>query len=530
MAEPRSAAGLVLITITALVMALAVGVLPSLAGQPGDGVALTPGTTFLGNLHPVVLHLPIGIFVLVFAMEVLGWLSFGKWKPQTTFPLFLGVVAAVVAVICGYFLYLQGDRGREEVSGHLWGSIAFAVVGILAFVAKLWAGQTGAKSPIYGILLLISMGTLAWSSHEGGEMTHGDPFGPFLASLKSGTDGGPGGAPKGGGQKSEVDAAAAVVAAKPVDERLAYEDVVVPILRSKCYECHADADQNPLGRKKIKGKFVMTSMEGLLKGGSSDEPGVTPGSLDDSYMIYTMGLPIDEDEHMPPEDKDQLEAHETAIIEWWITAGAPTGKSLKDAGAPAEIIAAAGKLVPPEELKKQADAKAAAKAEEEAVQDAKRKKLEEAIAEVSAVFPNALRYVSQESSDLTFTAVSIRKEFGDEQLAKLAPVATGLVELEIDSTGVTDAGLNHIKPMAGLRKLKLNGTAVTDAGLATVAGLGELTYLNLVDTAVTDEGLKSLEGMAKLEKLYLWQSKATKEGAEALKKALPGCEINLGVE
>lgn len=533
MDEPRSAAGLVLITITALVMAVAVGVLPSLAGQPGDGVGLNAWTEFLGNLHPVVLHLPIGIFVVVFAMEILGWLSMGKWKPQTTVPLFLGVVSAVVAVVCGYFLYLQGDRGRAEVNAHLWGSIAFAVIGILAFLAKLWAGHNEARSPIYGILLLIAMGTLGWSSHEGGEMTHGDPFGPFIASLKAdgGQAGGNGGGPAGGGEPAGgAAAAAAVAAAKPVEERLAYEEVIVPILRSKCYECHADADQNPLGRKKIKGKLVMTSMEGLLKGGASDEPAVTPGSLEDSYMVYTIELPIDEDEHMPPEDKDQLEEHEIEIIKWWIVAGAPAGKSLKDAGASAAILAAAGKLESPEVLKEQADAAAAARAQEEAAAEAKRKELEGGIAEVSAAFPNALRYVSQESTDLTFTAVSIRKDFGDEQLAKLAPVAGGLVELEIDSTQVTDAGLEHLKPMTGLRKLKLNGTAVTDAGLPVVGGLGELTYLNLVGTAVTDQGLKSLEGLQKLEKLYLWQSQATKEGAEALKQVLPGCEINLGVE
>ena len=107
---------------------------------------------------------------------------------------------------------------------------------------------------------------------------------------------------------------APVVSTKPAEERLVYEEVIVPIFHGKCYECHADADLNPLGKRKVKGKFVMTSMEELLKGGSSGEPGITPGSLDDSYVHYTIAVTDDEDEQMPPPDKEQLEQHEIESI------------------------------------------------------------------------------------------------------------------------------------------------------------------------------------------------------------------------
>ena len=36
--------------------------------------------------------------------------------------------------------------------------------------------------------------------------------------------------------------------------------------------------------------------------------------------------------------------------------------------------------------------------------------------------------------------------------------------------------------------------------------------------------------MKNLKNLYLWQTQATKEGVAALKKALPGCEVNIGAE
>ena len=338
--ERKGSTGLVFVTISALLMALAVAVLPWVAGGAGAKLELNNWTTFFGDLHPVVLHLPIGIFVLIVGMEMVGWLSCGKWKPQTAFPLFLGVVSAVVSVFCGYFLYLQGDRPGAEVFNHLWSSIAFTVIATLAFVSKLWAGHSGDKSPIYGILLLLAVGMMGYAGHEGGKMTHNnDPFGALLNSLKD----------SGGGSGEGIEAAA--FAAKPVEERLAYEEVVVPILQSKCYACHADADKNPSGRRKIKGKLVMTSMEALAKGGSSGEPAVTPGDLENSSVHYAIHLPPDEDEHMPPEDKDQLDENEIAILDWWILAGAPVGKGMRETGAPATILKAVGMLVPPEELK-----------------------------------------------------------------------------------------------------------------------------------------------------------------------------------
>jgi uncharacterized membrane protein len=509
--------GLVFVTLSALIMAVAITVLGYMTQEGSDSLELTPWTSFLGDLHPVVLHLPIGIFVMVLAMEIAGLLSFGKFRSETAFPMFIGVVSAGVAVIFGCLLFRQGDRSLDEAIWHLWGSIAFTVVGTLAFLAKIWANHAGTNSPIYGILLVITMGLLGWSAHGGGEMTHGDPFAQLPGLLNPSEDG-----PK----KPEPPK----VPAKAPEDRLVYEEIIVPILHGKCYECHADADKNPSGKKKIKGKFVMTDMESLKKGGSSDEPGITPGDLENSYIHYAIHLPVDEDEHMPPEDKDQLEAHEIAIIDWWITSGAPVGTTLKENNPPAEILQGVAKLVPPEELiaKQAAAAEAAAKAQ--AAAEAKRAELGKAIDEVGKSFPNALRYVSQDSSDLTFTAVSMRKDFGDEGVEKLLPVGNAIVELEIGATSVTDSGVAHLSSMPRLQRVKLNETAVTDAALDTIGKLPELEYLNLVSTAVTDEGLKKLEGLSKLRKLYLWQSKATKEGADALKAKLPECEINLGLD
>lgn len=317
--------------------------------------------------------------------------------------------------------------------------------------------------------------------------------------------------------------------AKPAAERETYKEVIVPILRGKCYQCHSDQAENPSGKKKIKGKLELTSIAAIKKGGD-EAPAAVPGNLEESLMIERIKLPHDDDDHMPPEKKPQIEADELKVLEWWIKANLPEGKSLKDAGAPDDVIAAAEK-VPSDDEVKAILVKAFAEAGAGAAKLAEaRKALEGAMAQVSTDFPNAIGFVSQQDSDLTFTAVSMRKEFKDEHLAKLAPVNGGLVDVNLGSTSITDAGAANLGKMPKLKKLWLNGTQITDAGLDALKGLNELEYLNLYGTQVTDEGLKKLSGLKNLKKLYLWQTKVTPGAVEEFKKSVKDCDVNMGIK
>lgn len=316
--------------------------------------------------------------------------------------------------------------------------------------------------------------------------------------------------------------------AKPAADRESYKEVIVPILRGKCYQCHADAAENPSGKKKIKGKLELTSIEGIKKGGDEDVAAV-PGKIDESLMIERIKLEHDDDDHMPPDGKPQIEEHELKVLEWWISASLPEGKSLKDAGAPADVIAAAEKVPSDDDVKKSLASAFAAVGAETAKLAAARKALEGAVAKVSETFPNAIGFVSQQDSDLTFTAVSMRKDFKDEHVAKLEPVNQGLVDVNLGSTSITDAGVANLSKMPRLKKLWLNGTQVTDAGLDAVKELGELEYLNLYGTEVTDAGLKKLAGLKNLKKLYLWQTKVTPAAVEEFKKSVKDCDVNLGI-
>jgi hypothetical protein len=52
---------------------------------------------------------------------------------------------------------------------------------------------------------------------------------------------------------------------------------------------------------------------------------------------------------------------------------------------------------------------------------------------------------------------------------------------------ITDAGLEHLKPLSQLQELLLGGKCITDAGLERLRGLSQLQKLSLPNTGVTED-------------------------------------------
>lgn len=279
-----------------------------------------------GNLHPVVLHLPIGILSLVVLMEVSGWLSFGRYQPRTGLPLGVAFVTGVFACLSG-FLDMQIDGMTQEVwVDHMWAGIAFAVVLGFAALAKLWSVRVQLKKAVYPVLLLAATGVMGYGAHLAGEEVHGKLV--------------PASAPEWMPGRAEKREKAAVVVTDVTGELLAFEQVVLPIMDEKCLYCHSEE------AGKDKGGLLMDTYANLLKGGDSqfeDEfRTLVPGDAAKSYMIEVMSLPLDDDLRMPPPKKDQMAPGETEILTWWVNSipASPVleDRTLAEMGAPPEIL------------------------------------------------------------------------------------------------------------------------------------------------------------------------------------------------
>jgi len=82
-------------------------------------------------------------------------------------------------------------------------------------------------------------------------------------------------------------------------------------------------------------------------------------------------------------------------------------------------------------------------------------------------------------------------DVGDEALARICHL-TGLHELYLSNTTVSDNGLKHLDCLTGLQRLYLYHTEITDNGLKNLYPLTWLRWLTCSGTKVTEKGLGEL--------------------------------------
>jgi uncharacterized membrane protein len=475
--------------------------MPFVAGEP-DGEKMPDIVRFLGHFHPVILHLPIGIFSLVLFQELLAMFTRNK-APRSIAPMFLGAASAVVAVILGFLLYHGGGfEGSELAEDHLWGGIGFSVIAVFTFIVRSWTLSSASTQLPFRAFLFASMGVMSYASHDGASLTHGKDYltqyapDPIRKLL--------------GLEPKEVKEEKK---AKPLEDQIVYADIVAPILEMRCVQCHKEG--------KSKGKFRMDTYDLLLAGGKEGDA-IEPGNALDSNIIFRAELPEDDDEHMPPEGKTDIEDHELVVLKWWIDQGADPTKTVADLEMTDDVRAAIGDLViiaPSTQ----------ASAELEKKTDEPDEALRDSVSSLSVEFPGGLTFESQASSNLTFTGVSMRKNLTDENFAKLAPVIGKLVSADLSATSITDKSIALLASAENLRMIRLCETDITDASMDTLAKLQNLESVNLFGTKVTDAGVKKLAALPKLKSLYLWQTEVSEAAIAELRKALPELEIITGV-
>jgi mono/diheme cytochrome c family protein/uncharacterized membrane protein len=437
----------------------------------------------IGRLHPVLVHLPIGILLLAALFYFLSKKEkFAVLQPAIRIALFWGVLSAAASCISGLLLSRSGDYDEQLVNTHKWFGIAVALVSLFAYLFHSW--ENGFEKWLVPVLVLLIIVT----GHLGGSLTHGPDY--LSAAFKT-----------------DSSATAEPQPVPDVQEAVVYSDIIQPIFQSRCYTCHSAS--------KKKGGLRLDKPELILKGGK-DGLVIKPGNADESDMIKRLLLPRNHEDHMPPNEKPQLKEGQIALIHWWISTGASFDRKTKELEQPEKLKPVLLVLQQPLPKKGPPDVP------EEPVTAADEKVLQKLKARGIVVLP-----VARNSNYLSVNYVSV-DSLTVNDISLLLPLKKQVVWLRLSYKNIADSLLNTVGQLSNLTRLQLDNTPVTDKGLSHLSSLKKLQHLNLVNTAVTGNGIMQLKNLPDLQAVYLYKTKTGSNDWMNLRNAFPNVTLDTG--
>jgi uncharacterized membrane protein len=429
---------------------------------------------FTGRLHPLLVHLPIGILLLAFGLECYArWRRRQDLKPAIDLALAAGALSAVATAVTGWLLSQQGGYEETLLQRHQWLGFGTAALALLVWLGKAQRWYF----PVFAVMVA----ALIAAGHFGGSLTHGANY------LFE--------------QKNDETTAETGVFPTADPEMPVFAAYIQPVLEKKCASCH--------NASKHKGDLRLDTPEWIQKGGKNgavidlQQPAESP-------LLQRIHLPLHHDDHMPPAGKPQLTDLETRLFEWWIGEGADFEKKVKESPLPEDLLAALQK--------------AQAGRQQNPV-------FRKSIGEASAADLQRLKTLFVSVSKLDAAAPWLAVSFAGLQHPApahwdaLRGVADQTVDLDLAHTDAGDAvlaGFEH------LIRLNLAHSAITDGVAKPLQGMQYLESLNLTGTAVSDAVLESLAQLPHLKHLYLWQTAVSPGAISTLQQQRPELRIETG--
>ena len=451
-------------------------------------------TQFFGRFHPVLVHFPIGILILAFLFECLSRVG-GYRKIRVAIPpsLLIGAVFAIASSITGYFLSQEGGYEDDLLERHKTLGIATAFFSTLVYLlyvnARSFFHDKAKRKTFYLILFIPLIILVSLTGHFGGSITHGEDY-LFEMVNKSNVD---------------VDPSVKLGAITEIDKAVLYADVIQPILEARCYSCHSASKQ--------KGKLRLDGVDFILRGGE-DGPIIEAGRADSSEIFSRLMLSLEDEDHMPPNEKPQPSSSEIALIQAWINEGANFEMKISECTSAEKIKGYLISVVEQSHKEKLIPDEDVESADEVAVAGLSKNGI--------LVIP-----VSRESNYLSVSFVNKRTASSGD-IRSLLPLKKQIVWLDLARTTLSDSSIENIAQLSTLRRLNLEFTSISDKGLQSLSPLSNLRYLNLVGTKITDEGLKQVARLKNLENLFVYQTAVTDEGIKNYLTAAPTVTIDTG--
>lgn len=436
---------------------------------PPDGIERSEWAQFIGRFHPLMVHFPIALFLLVPILELAGRNArFSFLRLSTGFVLGIATLTATVAALLGWCLARSGGYSGPLLQQHMWGGIALAGLCWLCWLLRTSEQGLGF---LYAATVAVGVGLVAWTGYRGGQLSLGEEH--LTEHMPPGL-------------RHVLGVANNSISSSSVGTNTFFGARIQPIFEARCVTCH--------GPTKHKANLRLDNYSTLMRGGK-DGPVVRPGNVQGSDLFRRITLTSDHDDFMPKGSKRPLLANQVKVIELWIGAGASSTiavDGIKDAPADSASPAA-----PVEVSFAEIDSANVSRL---------RAPLAPVVEQLQKQFPDTLEYESRGSADLQLNGSILAAKFGDSDLAAFAPLAEHIVFADLSRTAITDHSASAIARMKRLRVLKLMNTAITDPTLEALIRLDQLESLNVFGTRITSASLPTLERLPKLAHCYAGQT------------------------
>lgn len=449
---------------------------------------------FFGRFHPIFVHLPIGFLLFAFLLEFVSLFKrYEELKHAVPFALLMGILSGVAAGITGYLLSSGGGYSEDLLIVHQWLGISVMILSLVALIIRLAYYEHIVLKKVFRTLLIVMVVAVMVTGHFGGSLTHGSDylFRYTPEPLRSWID-------------VELEEEEQIELIEDLDTAVAYDDVIAPIIRTRCQSCH-----NPDRRE---GELLLTSFEQVMEGGESGSV-IVEHHAEESELYKRLLLPEKHENRMPPRGRRQLTHDQIRLIAWWIDNGLPTTQMISELEISEDISDVLHSLTV--DGQSFFDSTQVSQANEQALEQARE---------------GGFR-IAPIAEDLNFLQVRVsksRRNLSREDIALLLPVSEQITWLNLSRIMVADTALTQLSEFKNLTRLSLQHTAITDSTLSRVRTLEYLEYLNLYATEVSDEGVKHLENLKNLKELYLWQTNVSKEAVEDLRIKMAEAYIDNG--
>lgn len=420
-----------------------------------------------GRLHPLLLHVPIGIIVLAVLLLLLrGQFKSKQFVLLITYLLLFITLSAAFTALFGLLLAIGGDYGADSLQQH---KVSGLILAWLSY-GVLWFYQSSSEIiALKHTSIVLLLGVVVFVGHTGAGLTHGENF--IWEPLQK--------------TQPELD---------PETVSL-YQLTVMPVLENKCFSCHNE--------QKAKGKLIMIVADKFKQGGESGAAFI-PGNPDSSRMIQFIHLPLKHDDHMPPDGKPQLTQPEIQLLKAWIKSGADFDKKLSDYATDDSLVLLAMQNT---SFTKVAPAYTFKAASADVV--------EKLNTPFRTVFP---LHINSPALQADFF---VKEYFESKSLEELKQIGTQLVSLSLSKMPVTDADLKLLSKFSNLEILNLNSTNISGSGFENLISCKNLKSISLSGTQVTTESLKSILTLPQLKTVYIWNTAIDTSDKVELEKTYP---------